>query len=57
MEQRIEWPLRVPKIYNLRTGPCELADITSNYDWFLYRGYSVLAAQAIVTPFVAAFIV
>ena len=30
-------PLRVPKLFNLRTDPFERADITSNtyYDWFL----------------------
>jgi arylsulfatase len=67
MEQRVAgtmrvWaepftPLRVPKLFNLRTDPFERADITSNtyYDWFLYHGYLVLAAQAIVTPFLATF--
>ena len=51
MEQRVEgtlriWaepfvPLRVPKLFNLRTDPFERADITSNtyYDWFLYHDY------------------
>jgi len=50
-------PLRVPKLFNLRTDPFERADITSNtyYDWFLYHDYIVLAAQAIVTPFLATF--
>ncbi len=45
MEQRVQgtlqiWaepfvPLRVPKLFNLRTDPFERADITSNtyYDW------------------------
>ncbi|MGZ3424006.1 MAG: arylsulfatase, partial [Polyangiales bacterium] len=67
MEQRVEgtlriWaeplvPLRVPKLYNLRTDPFERADITSNtyYDWFLNHDYIVLAAQAIVTDFLATF--
>jgi arylsulfatase A-like enzyme len=67
MEQRVPgtmrvWaepftPLRVPKLFNLRTDPFERADITSNtyYDWFLHHGYLVLAAQAIVTPFLATF--
>src|SRR5499427_2653359 len=67
MEQRVAgtlrvWadpfvPLRVPKIYNLRTDPFERADTTSNtyYDWFLYHDYIALAAQAIVTPFLATF--
>ena len=49
--------LRVPKLFNLRTDPFERADITSNtyYDWFLHHDYIVLAAQAIVTPFLATF--
>ena len=34
-------PLRVPKLFNLRTDPYERADITSNtyYDWFIDRDY------------------
>jgi arylsulfatase A-like enzyme len=67
MEQRVAgtlrvWaepfvPLRVPKLYNLRTDPFERADTTSNtyYDWFLYHGYIAFAAQAIVTEFLATF--
>jgi arylsulfatase A-like enzyme len=67
MEQRVPgtmrvWaepftPLRIPKLYNLRTDPFERADVTSNtyYDWFIYHGYMVLAAQAIVAPFLATF--
>jgi len=49
--------LRVPKLYNLRTDPFERADITSNtyYDWFLDHAYLVLAAQAIVVPFLETF--
>ena len=51
MEQRVTgtmriWaepfvPLRVPKIFNLRTDPYESADITSNtyYDWLLEHAY------------------
>jgi arylsulfatase A-like enzyme len=66
-EQRIEgtmrvWaepfvPLRVPKLFNLRTDPFERADITSNtyYDWFIHHIYVVLAAQAVVTRFLATF--
>ena len=40
-------PLRVPKIFNLRTDPYEYADITSNtyYDWFLHNAYFIYAAQ------------
>ena len=57
MEQRVQgtlqvWaepfvPLRVPKLFNLRTDPFERADITSNtyYDWLFDNAYLVLAAQ------------
>ena len=67
MEQRAEgtlriWaepfvPLRVPKLFNLRTDPFERADITSNtyYDWLLDHIPQVLAAQAIVLPFLETF--
>jgi arylsulfatase len=50
-------PLRVPKLYNLRTDPFERADITSNtyYDWFLDHDYIVFAAQGIVTSFLETF--
>jgi arylsulfatase len=50
-------PLRVPKLYNLRTDPFERADVTSNtyYDWLLDRAYLVLAAQVIVREFIATF--
>jgi arylsulfatase len=49
--------LRIPKLYNLRTDPYERADITSNsyYDWFLEKSYMILAAQAIVGPFLETF--
>jgi arylsulfatase len=67
MEQRLRgtmgvWaepfvPLRIPKLFNLRTDPFERADITSNtyYDWLIDRGSLVLASQAIVAPFLATF--
>jgi arylsulfatase len=50
-------PLRVPKLFNLRTDPFERADTTSNtyYDWFVNHIPQVLAAQAIVTPFLQTF--
>jgi arylsulfatase A-like enzyme len=50
-------PLRVPKLYNLRTDPFERADITSNtyYDWFLERAYLVLAATSVTSEFLATF--
>jgi arylsulfatase A-like enzyme len=50
-------PLRVPKLYNLRTDPFERADITSNtyYDWFMDHAYMIIAAQSLVAEFVASF--
>jgi arylsulfatase len=68
MEQRVQgtlqiWaepfvPLRIPKLFNLRTDPFERADITSNtyYDWFLDNDYIALAAQAVMTEFLHTFI-
>lgn len=49
--------LRVPKMFNLRTDPYEFADVTSNsyWDWFVYHGYMVFAAQAIAGKFAATF--
>ncbi|SER22445.1 arylsulfatase [Actinokineospora terrae] len=49
--------LRLPKLFNLRTDPFERADTTSNtyYDWFLNEAFLVLAAQALVTRFLATF--
>ena len=46
-------PLRVPKIFNLRTDPYERADITSNtyYDWMLDHVYLLVPAQAGVAEF------
>ena len=43
-------PLRVPKLFNLRTDPYERADITSNtyYDWFLDHVYLLMPAQSAV---------
>jgi len=68
MEQRVAgtmqiWaepfiPLRVPKLYNLRTDPFERADITSNtyYDWFIDRAYlAVVAASSVTGEFLATF--
>jgi arylsulfatase len=50
-------PLRLPKLYNMRTDPFERADMTSNtyYDWFLSKSYMVAAAGAIVEEFLATF--
>src|SRR5271155_1888231 len=49
--------LRVPKLYNLRTDPFERADITSNtyWDWYMSKGYMIMAAQAMVGQFLATF--
>ena len=50
-------PLRLPKLYNLRTDPFERADTTSNtyWDWLATKGYIVLAAQFIITDFLQTF--
>ncbi|RUM95755.1 arylsulfatase [Pseudaminobacter arsenicus] len=67
MEQRLKgtlgvWaepfiPLRLPKLYNLRTDPYEYADITSNtyYDWILYNDYIILTANVLVMKFLETF--
>ena len=45
------------KLYNLRTDPFERADITSNtyWDWYASKGYMIMAAQAVVQPFLDTF--
>ncbi|RPI57299.1 MAG: arylsulfatase, partial [Acidobacteria bacterium] len=50
-------PLRVPKLYNLRTDPFERADVTSNtyWDWYLSKAYLIMGAQAIVGKFLETF--
>ena len=50
-------PLRVPKLYNLRTDPYERADNTSNtyYDWFLDHVYLLMPAQTAVGQFLGTF--
>ena len=50
-------PLRVPKLFNLRTDPFERADVTSNtyYDWFLDHDFIVLRRTAIVAQFLETF--
>ena len=67
MEQRVEgtlelWmnpftPLRVPKIFNLRTDPFEMADRTSNtyYDFMLKHAFLLVPAQGIVGEFLQTF--
>lgn len=48
-------PLRVPKIFNLRTDPYERADRTSNtyWDWILDHVFLLVPAQTIVGDFLA----
>jgi arylsulfatase len=50
-------PLRVPKLFNLRTDPYELADVTSNtyYDWFIDHAFLVVPTQQIVAKFLSTF--
>ncbi len=50
-------PLRIPKIFNLRTDPYEIADRTSNtyYDWLLDRAFLLVPAQVYVGKFLATF--
>jgi arylsulfatase len=67
MEQRLQgtlqlWaepfvPLRLPKLFNLRTDPFERADITSNtyWDWVMDSGILVLTASAVVAQFLETF--
>jgi arylsulfatase len=46
-------PLRIPKMFNLRTDPYEFADITSNtyWDWALHNAYFIYVAQAAAMKF------
>ncbi len=67
MEQRVQgtlqvWfepfvQLRIPKMFNLRTDPFERADFTSNtyFDWLFENDYLILAAQALMSEFLATF--
>ncbi len=50
-------PLRLPKIFNLRTDPFERADITSNtyYDYILDHAYLLVPAQTYVGNFLKTF--
>jgi arylsulfatase A-like enzyme len=50
-------PLRVPKIFNLRTDPLERADVTSNtyYDYLLDHAFLLVPAQTYVGNFLATF--
>ncbi len=50
-------PLRIPKLFNLRTDPFERADVTSNtyWDWYVSKAYMIMAAQALVGGFLETF--
>jgi arylsulfatase len=50
-------PLRIPKIFNLRTDPYERADVTSNtyYDWYLDHAFMLVPAQDYVAKFLMTF--
>jgi arylsulfatase len=50
-------PLRLPKLFNLRTDPYERADITSNtyYDFCLHNMYFLYAAQTAAGKFAETF--
>lgn len=50
-------PLRLPKLFNLRTDPFERADVTSNtyWDWFIDRDFIVFYGVAIATYFLETF--
>jgi arylsulfatase A-like enzyme len=50
-------PLRLPKLFNLRTDPYEFANTTSNtyWDWYLRHVYIVYPAQAFAGQFISTF--
>jgi arylsulfatase len=50
-------PLRVPKMFNLRTDPYERADITSNtyWDWLIDHAFLMVPAQKVVGDFLMTF--
>ncbi len=50
-------PLRLPKMFNLRTDPYERADVTSNtyWDWLMERAYLLVPAQTLVAQFLSTF--
>jgi arylsulfatase len=50
-------PLRLPKIFNLRTDPFERADTdANNYDtWWIRRIFALVPAQTFVGEYIATF--
>ena len=51
-------PLRIPKMFNLRTDPFERADVTSNtyWDWVIDHVFLIYASQALVAQFMQTFL-
>ncbi len=51
-------PLRLPKLFDLRSDPYERADVTSNtyYDWVLSQTFVYSVARAEVTKFLTTFL-
>lgn len=49
--------LRIPKIFDLRADPYEIADVTSNtyWDWMVERSYLVAPANAAIGKFLKTF--
>jgi arylsulfatase A-like enzyme len=49
--------LRLPKIFNLRTDPCEFSDVTSNsyYDWLIHHMFFLMAGQTAAAKFADTF--
>jgi arylsulfatase len=49
--------LRAPKIFNLRTDPYEMADVTSNtyWDWIFDHAFIYVPTQAVVGKFLMSF--
>jgi len=49
--------LRLPKMFNLRTDPFEVADITSNtyWDWLIDHAFLVVPVQSVVGDFLGTF--
>lgn len=50
-------PLRLPKVFNLRTDPFERADLTSNtyWDWYLDHDFIVVYGMAVTQRFLETF--
>jgi arylsulfatase len=50
-------PLRLPKLFNLRTDPYERADITSNtyYDWLMHNDFFIVIALPVTAKFLETF--